>query len=214
MLRGGSANTTTMARKTGSTLSGKLGDKIHYTWHGRPCERSMPQHVHNPRTEAQQAHRLAFATVSRLSSCMKEAHLIGLHALAVREKNSTYALFKHLNKDCVLADGQVDYASLVVSHGPVPPVDLVSAHIEGGTLAVAFDSRATRGRAADEFHLFVLCPAAGAGQLAPPVPRGAGALTLSLPEGWASCTLHLYAFLRSSQGRTSDTLYRPLDPHC
>ena len=47
-----------MARKQGDSESGKLGDKILYTWHGRQCERSMPTSVANPQTEAQQAHRM------------------------------------------------------------------------------------------------------------------------------------------------------------
>ena len=89
-----------MARKQGDSESGKLGNKILYTWHGRQCERSMPTHVANPQTEAQQSHRSNFALISKLSSYMKDAHLVGLHWLSIREHNSTYALFKHLNKDC------------------------------------------------------------------------------------------------------------------
>ena len=89
-----------MARKQGDSESGKLGNKIYYTWHGRQCERSMPTSVANPQTEAQQAHRSNFAMVSKLSSYMKEAHLIGLHWHAIREHNSTYAIFRNLNKDC------------------------------------------------------------------------------------------------------------------
>lgn len=89
-----------MARIQGNSETGKLGNKIYYTWHERQCERSMPTHVANPRTEAQQAHRSHFAQISKLSSYMKEAHLVGLHGQAVREKNSTYALFKRINKDC------------------------------------------------------------------------------------------------------------------
>ena len=61
-----------MARKQGDTESGKLGNKIYYTWHGRQCERSMPTHVANPQTEAQQSHRSNFAQISKLSSYMKD----------------------------------------------------------------------------------------------------------------------------------------------
>ena len=44
-----------MAGKQGDSESGRLGDKILYTWHGRQCERSMPTSVANPQTEAQWA---------------------------------------------------------------------------------------------------------------------------------------------------------------
>ena len=97
-----------MARKQGDSESGKLGNKIYYTWHGRQCERSMPTSVANPQTEAQQAHRSNFAMVSKLSSYMKEAHLIGLHWHAIREHNSTYAIFRNLNKDCFTPDGEIN----------------------------------------------------------------------------------------------------------
>ena len=97
-----------MARKNGDAVSGKLGDKIYYTWHGRQCERAMPTSVANPQTEAQQAHRGRFGMISSLSSSMKDAHLVGLHWHAVREHNSTYAIFRQLNKDCFTPDGEID----------------------------------------------------------------------------------------------------------
>ena len=66
--------------------SGKQGDVIYSSWHGIPYERKMPESLANPQTEAQQAHRNAFAEISRLSSVMKVAHTMGLHSKAVRDK--------------------------------------------------------------------------------------------------------------------------------
>ncbi len=218
-----------MARKQGDTESGKLGNKIYYTWHGRQCERSMPTSVANPRTEAQQAHRSNFAMISKLSSYMKEAHLIGLHWHAVREKNSTYAIFRNLNKDCFTFDGEIDHPRIIVSRGSVERVEITSASIDDNVLTVTFDSRVNGGRATDELFLFVYCPTLCTGRLATPVPRSAGLVTATLPPEWLKPTeptqadtntlthshtnafpLHLYAFLRSTRGRTSDTIYIPL----
>ena len=199
-----------MARKHGDIESGKLGDKIYYTWHGRQCERSMPTHVANPRTEAQQAHRSNFARISKLSSYMKEAHLVGLHGQAVREKNSTYALFKRINKDCFTLDGEIDYSRIVVSKGSVPMVTITSAGISDGLLSVTFDSRSYGGAATDELYLFVYCPALCVGRLATPVPRSTGKVTAVLPDEWLGQPLHLYAFLQGNRLRTSDTIYRML----
>ena len=67
----------------------KLGKMINSSWLGRPYQRRMPETVANPRTEAQQAHRVAFGEVSRLSSAMREAHEEGLHWHAVRERLNT-----------------------------------------------------------------------------------------------------------------------------
>lgn len=216
-----------MARKYGDTESGKLGNKIYYTWHGRQCERAMPTHVDNPQTEAQQAHRSNFALISKLSSYMKEAHLVGLHWQALREKNSTYALFRQLNKDCLTPDGLVDLPHVIVSKGSVPMVAIISAKVENGVLTVTFDSRCSGGDSTDEFYLFVYCPALCTGRLATPVSRSAGIATAVLPDEWLHANpgidpeeadtikqshnqaikFHLYAFLQGKKGRTSDTIY-------
>ena len=214
-----------MARKYGDSESGKLGNKILYKWYGRQCERAMPTHVANPQTEAQQSHRSNFALISKLSSYMKDAHLVGLHWHAIREHNSTYALFRQLNKDCFTPDGDIDYPRIIVSKGSVPEVAITSASIADGVLTVSFDSRPYGGTATDEFYLFVYCPALCTGRLATPVPSSAGKVTAVLPTEWlqatpdnnneetdtlAHCrinTFHLYAFLRNTRGRTSDTIF-------
>ena len=213
-----------MARKQGDAESGKLGNKIYYTWHGRQCERSMPTSVANPQTEAQQVHRSNFAMVSKLSSYMKEAHLIGLHWHAIREHNSTYAIFRQLNKDCFTPDGEINLPSVIVSRGSVESVVITSAGIDKGILTVTFDNHIYGGKGSDEFFLFVYSPALCTGRLATPVPRSSGLVTAVLPEEWLHPTeptpsniqaipqsdnqsLHLYAFLRSTRSRTSDTIH-------
>ena len=151
-----------MARKQGDSESGKLGNKIYYTWHGRQCERSMPTSVANPQTEAQHAHRSNFAMVSKLSSYMKEAHLIGLHWHAIRERNSTYAIFRQLNKDCFTPDGEINLPRVIVSRGSVEQVEITSATIDKGILTVTFDSHIYGGKAADTiiYHLYAIVESA------------------------------------------------------
>ncbi len=173
-----------MARKQGDTESGKHGNKILYKWHGRQCERSMPTSVANPQTEAQQAHRSNFAMISKLSSYMKAAHLVGLHWHAVREHNSTYAIFRQLNRDCFTTDGEIDLPCVIVSRGTVERVEITSASIDNGVLTVIFDSHIYGGKATDEFFLFVYCPALCTGRLATPVPRFSGLATAVLPPEW------------------------------
>ncbi len=212
-----------MARKQGDSESGKLGNKIYYTWHGRQCERSMPTSVANPQTEAQQAHRSNFAMVSKLSSYMKEAHLIGLHWHAIREHNSTYAIFRQLNKDCFTPDGEINLPRVIVSRGSVESVVITSTTINNGALTVTFDTRVYGGKATDEFYLFVYSPALCTGRLATPVPRSSGLVTAVLPPEWLhpaeptqafpqsdNRAIHLYAFLRSTRSRTSNTIHLSL----
>ena len=200
-----------MARIQGNSEAGKLGNKIYYTWHGRQCERSMPTHVANPRTEAQQAHRSNFAQISKLSSYMKEAHLVGLHGQAVREKNSTYALFKRINKDCFTPDGEIDYPRIVVSKGSVRKASITSVTVADGLLTVIFDGYVYGGAATDRLFLFVYSSALCAGFLADPVPRSAGRITVDLPTEWLGQPLHLYAFLQGYRLRTSDSVHKKLE---
>ena len=156
---------------------------------------------------------------------MKDAHLVGLHWLSVREHNSTYALFRKLNKDCFTPDGMVSLPRIIVSKGSVPMVAITSAQVENGVLTVTFDSRHYGGEPTDEFYLFVYSPALCTGRLATPVPRSAGIVTTVLPDEWfqadpdtqaiiqsnnQAIKYHLYAFLRGKKGRTSDTIYRAL----
>lgn len=143
-----------MANYRGEKKSGKVGDVIYSSWHGRPYVRRRPEKVANPQTEAQQNHRNAFAEISRLSSAMKEAHTKGLHWHAVRQKLNTHSVFKSLNKDCYGPDG-IDYSRIRISSGTVPGVQITSAEMDSqGVLRVTFESANTSEHGKDEFYLF------------------------------------------------------------
>ena len=201
-----------MATKQGSYESGKLGDKILYVVDGRQCERSMPVQVANPRTEAQQAHRSAFVEIVRLSSYMTEAHTIGLHRHAPRQKLRTYMDFRKLNKSCFTPDGEIDYPRIVLSHGPVARVFFNSIQLDQKhTLHLTFNANLNAGAAKpnDDLYLFAYSPVHSTGILFAPIPRNSESHTAQLPADWSADSLHLYAFLRNRRGYTSDTMYIP-----
>ena len=196
-----------MAKYRGEKKSGKMGDVIYSSWHGRPYVRRRPEKVANPQTADQQNHRSAFGEISRLSSAMKEGHAKGLHWHAVRQKKNTYCVFKSINKDCYGPDGIV-YPHIRISSGTVPDVQITSAEIdEQGMVRVSFDGGRTLGHDKDEFYLFVFCPDLREGHFAHPVERIAGLVDAQIPEQWLGHTLHLYAFMRDAKGRTSETIY-------
>ena len=196
-----------MARYEGEKKSGKLGDLIYSSWNGRPYTRRRPETVANPRTEKQQAHRNAFAEISRLSSAMKVAHKVGLHRQALRQKLDTYGLFKKLNKDCYDADG-IDYARVRISLGMLAGAVITSVGVDAqGEVSVAFDGHAFSGRRSDQFYLYVFCPDQGEGLFMEPVARDAGFVAASVLEAWRGHDLHLYAFMKSEKGQTSETIY-------
>ncbi len=199
-----------MATYNNGDLSGKIGDVIHSSWHGRPYTKRKPESVANPRTEAQQAHRNSFAEISRLSSAMKNGHIIGLHWQAVRQKLNTHCVFKKLNKDCYGPDG-IDYARVKISQGYVDGAHITSAEVDAeGNLSVRYDGGYMSEESKDKFYLFVFCADQREGSFIPPVPRSAGVVNAQIPVEWRGHTLHLYGFMRDKKCRTSDTIYYKL----
>ena len=196
-----------MAIYKNGDLSGKIGDVIHSSWHGRPYTKRRPESVANPRTEAQQAHRNAFAEISRLSSAMKNGHNIGLHWQAVRQKLNTHSVFKSLNKDCYSSDG-IDYSHIRISHGSVTGVSIESAEVNAqGIVEVKFTASPLSDGRNDQFFLYVFCPDLRDGRFAQPVTRSIGEVRANVPSEWQGHLLHLYAFMKDSKGRTSETIY-------
>lgn len=186
----------------------KLGEMIDSSWLGRPYQRRMPETVANPRTEAQQAHRTAFGEVSKLSAAMREAHEVGLHWKAIRERLNTPSVFKKLNKDCYGADG-IDYARVKISYGSVSEVKLTAAQVDAqGNVHVEFhDHYVTDKNKTDKFWLFVFCPDLREGHFSRPVERTVGVVDTMIDESWLGHELHLYAFMKNAKGQTSDTMY-------
>lgn len=197
-----------MVKYNGEKMSGKVGDMIYSSWNGRPYKRRMPKSVANPKTEAQQTHRNAFAEISRLSSAMKEGHAEGLHWHALRQKLDTHSVFKKLNKDCYGPDG-IDYPQVKISIGSVTNVQITAAIIDKrGKIHVEFhDPYPTDKNKHDQFFLFVFCPDQREGHFALPVERTVGVVDAIIPETWLGHNLHLYAFMKDAKGKTSDTTY-------
>ena len=188
--------------------SSKLGKMIDSSWLGRPYQRRMPETVANPRTEAQQAHRMAFSEVSKLSAAMREAHEEGLHWKAIRDRLNTPSVFKKLNKDCYGADG-IDYSRVKISYGSVSEVKITAAEVDAqGNVHVEFhDHYVTDKNKTDQFWLFVFCPDLREGHFARPVERTVGVVDAMIDESWQGHELHLYAFMKNAKGQTSDTIY-------
>lgn len=188
--------------------SSKLGKMIKSSWLGREYERRMPETVANPRTEAQQAHRTAFGEVSKLSAAMREAHEVGLHWKAIRERLNTPSVFKKLNKDCYGPDGII-YSRVRMSYGTVSEVKITAVEVdEKGNVHVEFhDHYVTDKNKKDTFWLFVFCPDFREGHFARPVERTVGVINAKIPDEWQGHELHLYAFMKNVKGQTSATMY-------
>lgn len=204
--------TDVMAKQTYGILDGyrgTVGPVIGYQWRGRWCLRARPRRVSNPRTEMQQAHRFLFRDMVQLASRMLPVLRLGLRAASMEEQMTEGNLFVKMNKDCFSAEG-VDYKSLAVSYGPVAPVEFTEVTLDDqGVLNARFEKNPLHMRASgdDEVFLYAYCPALQQGVFAAPVYRRSKRLQTTLPDEWAGLEVHLYAFIRDYDGRTSQTLY-------
>lgn len=196
-----------MARIREKGMKGRIGDKIYSSWNGRPYVKSRPEHVENPRTEAQTAHRMSFAEVARLSSAMSEAHRVGLRKVALREKLNTQSVFRRLNKDVCSQDG-VDYKRVVLSKGPVANVSVTSVELgSDGVLRMEHEMYGNGGSEDDVVYAFVYCAGLREGYLSEGVARGERRVTAALPNVWRGERLHVYVFVKDRVGAASGTLY-------
>ncbi len=194
-------------------FSGKLGSAIGYMWNGKWCLRSRPAQVHNPRTEAQQEHRAAFREQVRLAARMRWVLLQSMTEAARAAGMTAYNLFVSLNQHAFSTEGgelKVDYRSLVLSLGPVAPVQASQVVATGGSrLEVDFERNPLHQQcdAYDAVHLYVYSPSLGQGYLAAPVYRRQKKVSVLLPEQFEGTEVHIYLYVSDQQGRCSETTY-------
>ena len=188
---------------------GKLGPAVGYHWRGKWCVRALPRSVHNPRTEAQQAHRMQFREMVQLAGRFRAAVSTGLHQRALEAGMTECNMFVHRNHGLLGAEG-LDYRRLELSHGPVAPVTFGRAVVdEGMVLRVGFEKNPLRQRAdgADRVVLFVYCPGLKVGIRTQAVERRVGRVEVVLPEEWRGEEMHVYGFVEDRHGRASRTIY-------
>lgn len=191
---------------------GTVGTVIGYEWRGRWCLRSRPRYVNNPRTEAQQEHRMLFRDMVRLASRMTRVLRRGMRAAALEERMTEGNLFVKMNKDCFTPQG-IDYENLVVSTGPVAPVAFTEVELDAeGVLHARFEKNPLHLRADgdDEVRVYAYCPSLGQGCLSEPVYRRSKRLDMALPDQWAGLEVHFYGFVEDYEQRASETVYLPL----
>ena len=204
---------------------GAVGPVVGYQWRGRWCMRSRPQTVRNPRTEAQQRHRMMFKAEVQLASRMNWLLRESFAGLSLDAGLTPCNYFIRENQHCfgwsrVPAEGRegeeaegrltVDWGSLVLSHGPVAPVAFgVPRVTEGTTLTIGFERNPlhVRADAFDKVYLFLYCPELEACWLASPVYRRAQEVGVVLPRRWAGKEVQLWGVVSDDKGRWSETIY-------
>ena len=196
-----------------SGFSGRLGSVIGYRRGGTWCVRSMPQQVHNPRTEAQQRHRSLFRAEVQLAARMRWPVVMALTDLARERHMTAQNLFVRLNHR-LWDEGAltVDYSRLQLSLGPLAPVAVTGVELGDDVLTVSFEPCRQWQRAAryDEVFLYAYSPSAGAGYLFNSVYRYTKRISVVLPQWLQTNDIQLYLLCRSSRGEWSATTHAAL----
>ena len=194
-------------------FSGKLGNVVGYMWRGQWCVRALPAQYHDAQTVPQLEHRNLFRQTVAFAGNAKVVLRTGLRMASKNSHLTECNYFMRINKGCfALADGklEVDYASLVVSEGPVAPVAFDAPQlVDETTISISFEKnplhKATKQD--DKVYLAVCCPELNAFILSDPVYRNERHLTISLPSVMAGKEVHLYGFVQDFVGRTSMSQY-------
>lgn len=194
-------------------FSGKVGPVVGYQWRGRWCLRGRPAAVRNPRTEAQQRHRMMFREEVRLASRMNWLIRESMAGLSLDEGLTPCNYFVKENQGCFgWSEGQltVDWSRLVLSHGPVAPVAFGVPEVSEGTrLTVAFEKNPlhVRADAYDKVYLYVFCAELETGYLVAPVYRREQRISVLLPAEWQGREVQLWGLVGDERGRWSETIY-------
>ena len=211
---------------------GKLGTAVGYQWKGKWCLRGLPSRMRNPRTEAQQEHRMLFKQEVQLAGYMRRALNVGLAMESDLHQMTALNLFVKINQPAFAAGNadepesaatpgnadlpactnrlEVDWENLIISAGPVAPVAFGAPTVTGGTtLELDFERNPLHLRAGnfDKVYLYIYSPELEQGYLTAPVYRSARHIAVVLPQLFAGHEVHLYGFVQDEQGRCSQTIY-------
>lgn len=100
--------------------NGSIGRLVHYTLKGKPIIRIKPAHMTNPRTPAQEAHRMKLKLASRFIKSNKKFIEIGYQGTSLDYPHNEARQF--LMKNCFVntADSvMLDYSKVMISRGEI-----------------------------------------------------------------------------------------------
>ena len=173
---------------------GALGPVIGYTVRGHRYLRSMPAHVRNPRTPAQQAHRSHFSLVSTF------IHTLGpIYKLGYRYHNPDLSpranLFHHIYYDAVNPETlTLDPTKVLISRGTLPTFQPTAVTHTSSTISLRW--HLTQGTPQDQLNLLLYnVTQAQSRPYYNAATRSHSRLTIPLPATWDPTDhIILYAF--------------------
>jgi hypothetical protein len=195
-------------------FSGKVGTVIGGSWKGISYMRSIPQSVHNPRTEKQMAQRSKFTVVIQALKPLKSILNIAWKENINQKSPFNAAMSYTLKNAIVMWNGNyiIDYPNFCVSRGTLTPAMGASAADSGGQIRFTWVDNTVIGNASvgDIAVAAVINSASGesiAGTLA--ADRSTGNAYIPYPSTWAAGSeIHFYlGFISEDGSAASNSVY-------
>jgi hypothetical protein len=198
-------------------FSGKVGSVIGASWKGINYMRSIPQHVHNPRTEGQVNQRTKFAITLRFLQPLTDFLRTGFKLYAHKESPFNSAVAYTLRNAIIEPQPDkffVEPYKVLVSRGGLTPAANASASTDLDPLSIAItwedNSGVSSAKSTDKALSAIrnqtksgeaICDTAGA-------QRSAGTQTIVFPDDWAGDLIDVYLGFISENGKeVSNSVY-------
>lgn len=188
-------------------FNGKVGTVIGSTWKGRSVIRSIAQHVHNPRTEAQQAVRARMTLVSRMVSAVHTFVTEGFRLQADNEAITSSNVATRINlAQAITGSGTsvtLDYTRVLLSQGSLLNVESPTAAVAttGHSVNISWVNNAGIDVDVLDSDRVLLCLYNPARQSSTydlsSARRNDQSAVLNYPALWAGDTIYLYIATRS-----------------
>jgi len=194
-------------------FTGRLGPAVGYRWRGKWCLRAYQKFVNNPRTPAQQAHRMLFKEQVQLAGRLNYVLRKTFDEVSMEYGMTACNFFVSLNQPAFTGDGdgmEVAWSRLRLSVGPVAPVAFGSVEVSHGTVVtVPFERNPLHVStdAYDSVYLVAYAPELRQVYLSAPVHRRSRVLATDLPEHFAGHEVQLWGMVQDHQDRWSETIY-------
>lgn len=198
------------------SFKGKVGNLVGSYWRGIPYMRSIPDHVTDPKTPAQQLQRAKFGLMMGFLKKIKPVLKAGFETDTSRRTAFNSAASFNLKNAITGEDPenlQIDFAALSVNRGPLTPPDSTSFVSENpGEVTINWQSDTTFGSASDDDEAIILLYNTTKDRALYIVEdgpiRSEESYTLNLPSVYEGDELEGYlSFVRPNGSEASDSTY-------
>ena len=183
---------------------GKVGPVVARKFREENVYSAYQKNVANPRTDAQETHRMRFKVMSELAHNIACGAIFGFRTAAKGTNMSPRNLFQKTNWPLVTATGtgtvNIDYTLMAVSKGGLsnihpdfPQFDIPST-VKVDFMETASPCQRTKN---DKAYIYVYCPDAKQGILSEPIAIADGTGSVKVPTHWNGLKVHVWMFCRN-----------------